>query len=106
MFTAFVDESMRRRPDDDNIYAMAAITLHATGHHDARLTLESLRLGKNPRLHWRDEPIARQLVIADARPSCPLPLLSPYTSTTPHAAPSGHVDVALSAFFSNWKVPV
>ncbi|GAA4511103.1 DUF3800 domain-containing protein [Nonomuraea sp. C10] len=72
MFTAFVDESMRRRPDDDNIYAMAAITLHATGHHDARLTLESLRLGKNPRLHWRDEPIARQLVIADAISKLPL----------------------------------
>ncbi|MGN9782552.1 DUF3800 domain-containing protein [Nonomuraea sp. ZG12] len=72
MLTAYVDESMRRRPGDDSIYAMAAIVIDSSGHDEARLTLESLRLGKNPRLHWRDEPVARQRIIADAIARMPL----------------------------------
>ncbi|MFG1942210.1 hypothetical protein [Nonomuraea sp. NPDC048826] len=75
MLTAYVDESMRRRPDDHNIYAMAAIALHSVAHDDARMTLESLRIGKNPRLHWRDESSARQRVIADAIAALPVAAL-------------------------------
>ncbi|MEU0478546.1 hypothetical protein ABZ260_05065 [Streptosporangium sp. NPDC006013] len=63
MLTAYVDESLRRRPDDCSVYAMAAVVVDSTDHDDIRATLESLRLGKSPRLHWREESSARQLAI-------------------------------------------
>ncbi len=42
---------------------MAAAIIDSADHGTVRAELESLRLGKNPRLHWRDEPPARQLSI-------------------------------------------
>lgn len=64
MLTAYVDESLRRRPGDHSVYAMAAVIVKPADQDDVRAALESLRVGKNPRLHWRDEPPRRQLVIA------------------------------------------
>ncbi|MEU4832269.1 hypothetical protein [Streptosporangium sp. NPDC023615] len=64
VLTACIDKSLRRRPDDYSVYAMAATMVDSADHDDIRLTLESLRLGKSPRLHWREESVARQLVIA------------------------------------------
>ncbi|MEU9832044.1 hypothetical protein AB0D67_10950 [Streptosporangium sp. NPDC048047] len=64
MLTAYIDESLRRHPDDHCVYAMAAVVMDSAHHDDIRAALESLRTGKSPRLHWREESAARQLVIA------------------------------------------
>ncbi|MFC7383763.1 hypothetical protein [Sphaerisporangium rhizosphaerae] len=72
MLAAYIDESLRRRPQDDSVYAMAGVIIDAIDHEDARAVLESLRTGKSPRLHWREEPSARHPVIADAIRCLPL----------------------------------
>ncbi|GAA1274261.1 hypothetical protein GCM10009677_29310 [Sphaerisporangium rubeum] len=72
MLTAFVDESLRRRPDDDSVYAMAAVIIDSADHDDIRTTLESLRMGKRGRLHWRDESSPHRLHIAETVAKLPL----------------------------------
>ncbi|WP_067183935.1 DUF3800 domain-containing protein [Microtetraspora niveoalba] len=72
MLTAYVDESLRRRPHDDSVYAMAAVVMDAADCEDVRVDLESLRLGKSPRLHWRDESPTRQLAIAERIADMPI----------------------------------
>ncbi|WP_433365035.1 hypothetical protein [Streptosporangium sp. CA-115845] len=51
---------------------MAAVIVDSADQDDIRITLESLRLGKSPRLHWRDESPARQLIIAERLASMPI----------------------------------
>ncbi|WP_248965310.1 hypothetical protein [Sphaerisporangium perillae] len=72
MLTAYIDESLRRRPHDDSVYAMAAVITHSADHNDIRLALESLRLGKHGRLHWRDESPSHRLDIAETVAKLPL----------------------------------
>ncbi|GIH72631.1 hypothetical protein [Sphaerimonospora thailandensis] len=72
MLTAYIDESLRRRPHDDSVYAMAAVIIDSADHGDVRTELESLRLGKSPRLHWRDESPARQLAITERLVNMPI----------------------------------
>ncbi|MBG0813480.1 hypothetical protein [Planomonospora sp. ID82291] len=72
MLTAYIDESLRRRPDDCSVYAMAAVIADSADHDDIRLALESLRLGKRRRLHWRDESPAHRLDIARTLTKLPL----------------------------------
>jgi hypothetical protein len=72
MLTAFVDESLRRRPHDDSIYAMAGVIIDGSHHDKIRITLEDLRRGKSPRLHWRDETPARQRLIATTLAELPI----------------------------------
>ncbi|GGK65746.1 hypothetical protein Ppa06_21950 [Planomonospora parontospora subsp. parontospora] len=72
MLTAYIDESLRRRPHDDSVYAMAAAIIDSADHEAVRADLESPRLGKSPRLHWREESRARQLVISRAITLMPL----------------------------------
>ncbi|MER6173456.1 hypothetical protein [Streptosporangium sp. NPDC001681] len=72
MLTAYVDESLRRRPDDCNVYAMAAVIVDSADHDDMRAALESLRLGKRRRLHWRDESPAHRIDIAEALAKLPI----------------------------------
>ncbi|KAA9375488.1 hypothetical protein F5972_27435 [Microbispora cellulosiformans] len=64
MLAAFVDESLRRRPGDHSVYAMAAVIVDLADCDDVRLTLQALRLGKQRRLHWRDESPAHRLDIS------------------------------------------
>ncbi|MBO3750197.1 hypothetical protein J5X84_29285 [Streptosporangiaceae bacterium NEAU-GS5] len=72
MLTSFADESLRRRPADHSVYAMGAVVLESAHHDTVRVTLESLRLGKKPRLHWRDESSAHRLVIAQQLAGLPI----------------------------------
>lgn len=72
MLTAYIDESLRRRPGDCSVYAMAAVIVNSADHDDIRIALESLRLGKSPRLHWREESAARHLVIAGSIAHMPM----------------------------------
>ncbi|MET8138677.1 hypothetical protein ABZU32_00065 [Sphaerisporangium sp. NPDC005288] len=72
MLTAYIDETLRRRPDDDSIYAMAAVIMDSADHDDIRTTLESLRLSKRHRLHWRDESPPHRLHIAETVAKLPL----------------------------------
>ncbi len=51
---------------------MAAVIVDSGDHDDIRATLESLRLGKSPRLHWRDESPPRQLMIAERLSNMPV----------------------------------
>ncbi|MER5620266.1 hypothetical protein ABT061_04400 [Streptosporangium sp. NPDC002544] len=51
---------------------MAAVIMDSADHDDIRATLESLRLGKSPRLHWREESAARQLAIAGSIATMPM----------------------------------
>jgi hypothetical protein len=69
---AYIDESLRRRPNDDSVYAMAAVIMNSSDYSDIRLVLESLRLGKRRRLHWRDESPAHRLRIAETLIALPL----------------------------------
>jgi hypothetical protein len=48
------------------VYAIAAVVVDSADHDDIRTALECLRVGKSPRLHWREESPAQQLAIADA----------------------------------------
>lgn len=64
MLTAYIDESLRPPPDDDSVYAMGAVIIDSADHHSIQANLESLRLGKSRRLHWREETTTRQLSIA------------------------------------------
>ncbi|RCG32737.1 hypothetical protein DQ384_04475 [Sphaerisporangium album] len=72
MLTAYIDESLRRRPDDCGVYALAAVIVDSTDHDDIRAVLRSLRLGKNTRLHWREESSARQLAISKRLADMPI----------------------------------
>ncbi|WP_433500845.1 DUF3800 domain-containing protein [Sphaerimonospora sp. CA-214678] len=72
MLTAYIDESLRRRPHDDSVYAMAAVIVDLADRDDIRLTLETLRLGKQRRLHWRDESPAHRLDISRTLTELPL----------------------------------
>ncbi|MET8154913.1 hypothetical protein ABZT47_00990 [Sphaerisporangium sp. NPDC005289] len=72
MLTAYIDESLRRRPNDWNVYAMAAVLVECAHHEQVRAALESLRLGKSQRLHWRDESAKRQLTIAERLAELPI----------------------------------
>ncbi|MEU8055237.1 DUF3800 domain-containing protein [Microbispora bryophytorum] len=75
MLAAYVDESLRRRPHDDSVYAMAAVIIDSADHANIRADLESLRTGKSPRLHWREESSGRHRVISEAIARMPLKIL-------------------------------
>lgn len=72
MITAYVDESLRRRPHDDGVYAMAAVVVDSADHDGVREALEALRFGRSLRLHWRDESHARRLAITKALTTLPV----------------------------------
>ena len=72
MITAYVDESLRRPAHDYSVYAMAAVLIDSADHAEVRSELEALRLGKSPRLHWRDESSARRLAVTEALTKMPL----------------------------------
>ncbi|MEU8278526.1 hypothetical protein ACFYOK_37165 [Microbispora bryophytorum] len=66
MLWAFVDESCRVRPDDDCVYALAAVVLPSSGLEHVRSLMDSLRYGKAPTVHWRTERTPRKSLIAQA----------------------------------------
>ncbi|WP_425571061.1 hypothetical protein [Nonomuraea ferruginea] len=51
---------------------MAAVVIDSVDQDDIRVALESLRVGKSPRLHWRDEPVKRQFAIAQRLTEMPI----------------------------------
>ncbi|WP_167521604.1 hypothetical protein [Microbispora triticiradicis] len=51
---------------------MAAVVIDSADHEAVRANLESLRLGKSSRLHWRDESPTRQLVITQRLATMPI----------------------------------
>ncbi|MBO4271664.1 hypothetical protein [Microbispora triticiradicis] len=51
---------------------MAAVIIDSADHGDICAELESLRLGKSPRLHWREESSTRQFLIAGRIAAMPM----------------------------------
>ncbi|MEU3167045.1 hypothetical protein [Streptosporangium sp. NPDC006930] len=66
MLFAFVDESCRIRQDDDCVYVLAAVLLPTEKPDRIRATMDALRYGKAPTVHWRTERVARRHLIAQA----------------------------------------
>lgn len=69
---AFIDESARYRVDDSCIYALAAVIIDADDVDDCRLSLNDLRYGKSPTVHWRLERPERRILIAGALADMPI----------------------------------
>ncbi|WP_433516287.1 hypothetical protein ACQP2T_12415 [Nonomuraea sp. CA-143628] len=76
MNAAYIDESMRRRPNDDSVYAMAAALIDPANKNDIHEALSALRLGNRRRLHWRDESSSHRLHIAKTLADLPFTALA------------------------------
>jgi hypothetical protein len=73
MLTAFVDESMRHRSDEDTwVYALAAVIVDHRGLSVVGDAMEGLRYRKNARVHWRVERRERRPLIIERIASLPL----------------------------------
>ncbi len=82
---AFVDESGRHRRSGSCIYVTAAVIVDEDELIACRLTLESLRHGKSPTVHWRVEQPARRALIASTLADMPIQAVAaatPYTRGT------------------------
>lgn len=67
MLNAFVDESCRQRAGEDTaVYVLAAVLVPDQALATVRETMESLRFGKAPTVHWRTERNERRLLITQA----------------------------------------
>src|SRR5260370_20166626 len=82
MFTAFVDESSRCRADDMCIYALAAVIVDVDDLIDCRLSLDGLRYGKSPTVHWRVERPERRVLIARTLATMPITCVAAVTTYT------------------------
>ncbi|WP_229811326.1 hypothetical protein [Streptosporangium pseudovulgare] len=51
---------------------MAAVIVDSTDHDDIRVSLQALRIGKSPRLHWREETPARRLAVTKTLTDLPI----------------------------------
>jgi hypothetical protein len=62
---AFVDESMRLRPNNQGTYLLAAVVCAPVACDPVREMLRSLRYRRQPRLHWNAEESPRKAKIAE-----------------------------------------